>query len=146
MRRMLLRSARAVVILWAFQVIPCGAFVVNESVESGLRCSYRVGGAWRRRRWQVVNAILWIGCFCFVVLFVGEVDILGPVINSDRIQKFKLATRKHFQLLIFNAYARVKWLESSSGGRPRFLRLAERSFGELSGARNGIALRFSLLS
>lgn len=98
MRRMLqwlLRSACAFVILRAFQVISCGAFVVNESVESGLRCSYRVGGAWRCR-WQVVNAVLWIGCFCLVVLVVGKMNVLGSVINS----KVRISHSKTFSTLM----------------------------------------------
>lgn len=55
--------------------------------------------------------------------------------------------------MIFYTHVFVKLFESSNGGRPRFFRLDddvdddERSFGELNGAKNGIAFSmFSLLS
>lgn len=48
--------------------------------------------------------------------------------------------------IIHVTYPRAKLLDSSNGGLPLFF-LFERSFGELNGAKNGIALsKFSLLS
>lgn len=67
--------------------------------------------------------------------------------------KFKMCQKNtKFDKKKFTTHVFVKLFESSSGGRPRFFRLVdddgdERSFGELNGAKKGIALSiFSLLS